>query len=71
MTKGAITLYSNKNLILITTEEAESVSVDEQLFGFSYTLEPKKFLGSPAVHTKFAKLYKAERDKKKKQIFLA
>jgi len=59
-------LYYDKNLILVTTEGAESVSVDEQLFDFSYSLEPKKFIGSPAVRTKFAKLYKEEQDKEKK-----
>jgi len=43
-------------------------SVDEQLFDFSYALEPKKFLGSLAVRTKFAELYKAEQDKTQKKI---
>jgi len=68
MTKGARTLYSDKNLILVTTEGAGNISVDEQLFDFSYALEPKKFLGSPAVRTKFAELYKVEQDKAQKQI---
>ena len=63
MNKGARSLYSDKNLILVTTEGAENMSVDEQLFGFSYALEPKKFLGSPAVGTKFAELYKTKQEK--------
>ena len=71
MTEGARTLYYDNNLILVTTEGAENVSVDEQLFDFSYALEPKKFLDCPAVRAKFVELYKAEQDKKKKQIFLA
>ena len=69
MTKGARTLYYDKNLILVTTEGAKNVSVDEQLFDFSYSLEPKKFLGSSAVRTKFAELYKAEQDKEKRRFF--
>ena len=60
ITKGVRTLYYYKNIILITTERAESVSVDEQLFDLSYALEPKKFLGSPTVRTKFTELYKTE-----------
>ena len=68
MNKGARTPYSDKNLILVTTEGAENISVVEQLFHFSYALELKKFLGSPTVRTKFAKLYKAEQDKAQKKI---
>ena len=68
MNKGVRTLYTDENLILVTTEGAENISVDEQLFDFSYALEPKKFLDSPAVRTKFAELYKAEQDKAQKQI---
>ena len=67
MNNGARTLYTDENLILITTEGAENISVDEQLFDFSYALESKKFLGSPA-RTKFAELYKVEQDKAQKQI---
>jgi len=70
MTKGARTLYSDKNLILVTTEGAENVSIDEQLFDFSHALEPKKSLGSPAVRTKFAELHKTEQKKAQKHIFL-
>lgn len=70
MTKGARTLYYDKNLILVTTKWAENVSVDEQLFDFSYSLYPKKFLASPTVRTKFAELYKVEQDREKKKIFL-
>ena len=43
MTKGARTLYYDNNLILVTTEGDESVSIDEQLFDFSYALEPRNF----------------------------
>jgi len=68
MTKWVKTLYYDNNIILVTTEGAENISVDEQLFDLSYSLEPKKFLGSPAVRTKFAELYKAEPDKAQKQI---
>ena len=60
MNKEVRTLYSDKNLILVTTEGAENISVDEQLFDLSYALEPKKFLGSPTVRTKFTELYKTE-----------
>jgi len=60
MNRGARTLYTDENLILVTTEGVENISVDEQLFDFRYVLEPKKFLGSPAVRTKFAELYKVE-----------
>jgi len=68
MNKGVRTLYSDENLILVTTEGVENISVDEQLFDFSYALKPKKFLGSPTVRTKFAELYKAEQDKAQKKI---
>ena len=71
MTKGARTLYSEDNLILVTTEAAESISVDEQLFEFSYSLEPKKFQGSPAVRTKFTDLYRIEQDKAKRKMLSA
>ena len=62
MTTRARTLHYDKNLILVTTEGAESVSIDEQFFDFSYALEPKKFLGNPAVRSKFTELYKAEQE---------
>ena len=68
MNKGGRTLYSDKNLILVTTEGAENISVDEQLFDFRYALKPKKFLGSPTVHTKLAELYKVEQDNAQKKI---
>ena len=70
MNKWARTLYTNENLILLTTEGAENISVDEQLFDFSHALEPKKSLGSPAVRTKFAELHKTEQKKAQKHIFL-
>ena len=70
MTKGVRTLYSDENLILVTTKGAENISVDEQFFDFSYALEPKKFLRDPTVPTKFAELYKTGQDKTQKQIFL-
>lgn len=71
MTKGARTLYSNDNLILVTTHGAENVSVDGQFFNFSYLLEPKKFPGSTAVGTKFTEVYKVEKEKEEKQIRFA
>ena len=43
MNKGARTLYYEDNLIVITTEEATHVSIDDNLFDFSYELEPKNF----------------------------
>lgn len=57
MTKGARTLYYDNNIILIITEEAANVSIDDTLSNFSYELEPRNFCGSPAVWTKFAELY--------------
>jgi len=49
MTKGARTLYYDNNIILIITEEAANVSIDDTLSNFSYELEPRNFCGSPAV----------------------
>ena len=68
MTKGARTLHYDDNLILVTTYGVENISIDEQPFDFSYSLKPKKFLGSTAVRNKFAKLYKLKRTKKKSRF---
>jgi len=57
MSKAARTLYYENNLILITTEEATHVSIDNNLFDFSYDLELKNFRGNQAVWAKFVKLY--------------
>ena len=43
MNKVARTLYYENNLILITTEGVEHVSIDGRLFDFSYEMEPKNF----------------------------
>lgn len=38
MSKGVRTLYYENNLIFITTEGVEHVSIDDRLFDFSYEL---------------------------------
>ena len=68
MSKGARILYYKNNLILITSEGAEHVSIDVIRFDFSYELEPKNFRGSPGVRTKFVELYQSKKKKAKAQI---
>ena len=68
MSKGIRTLYYENNLILITTEGAEHVSIDDKLFDFSYEHEHKNLHGSPIVRTKFAELYQSEKERAKAQI---
>ena len=57
MSKGARTLYYENNSILITTKGAEHVSIHDNLFDFSYEMEPKNFYGSAAIQAKFVELY--------------
>jgi len=56
MNKEATTLYDEDNFIVFTTEGAAHVSIDDNLFDFSYELEPNYFHGSLAMWTKFAEL---------------
>ena len=44
MSKEAKTLYYENNLILITTKGAEHVSINDNLFNFSYELDSKEKL---------------------------
>jgi len=50
MNNEARTLYYEDNIILITTEGVAHVSIDDDLFDFSYELEPKNIHGCLA-HT--------------------
>jgi len=68
MSKRAITLYYENNIILITIEEAAHVSIDDNLFDFSYELSSKNFRESPAMRKKFAELYQVEKERSKTQI---
>lgn len=52
--KKTKTLYYKNNLILITKEVVEHVSIDNRLFAFNYEPKPKNFHESPTVRTKFA-----------------
>jgi len=65
MSKGVRTLYHENNLMLITTEGAKHVSIDDIFFDFSYELEPKNIRGSRAVRMKFARLHQLEKQKAK------
>jgi len=71
MNKGARTQYYQENLIIITTERAAYVSIDDNLFDFSYELESKNFCGSLTIGIKYAELYQAEKGKAKTQLILA
>lgn len=68
MSKGARTLYYENNFILITVEGPEYVSIDDNLFDFSYELELKNFHGIPSIWAKFAELYQSEKEKVNIQV---
>jgi len=43
MSKGAITLYHENNIILTTIEGVAHIPIDDNLFDLSYELEPQNF----------------------------